>query len=305
MNRRLNLEGQKFGEYLVTKYSYSDKFRSCYWECLCSCGNIRYVRTNDLIKGLSKSCGCLKSKLIKERNKILFITHGFSSRDNKISRKFYKAWQGMLDRCLNKHGDFYYRYGGRGITVCDKWRSFGGFKEDMYESYLKHGKEFGFGRSTTLDRIEVNGNYCKENCRWLTQAKQMLNTSVTAIAKDHDSFIKFRLSLERFMLYILFENRNFFKSTISKCVDLTGCTPIELKRYIQSKFIEDMDWNNHGLYSKQSPKVWNIDHIIPVKDFDLSLESERKLCFNYKNLRPLWGKDNNIKRCTVVKELLK
>jgi hypothetical protein len=301
MKQRLNLEGQKFGLWFVVKYFHQDKWRTALWECLCDCGSIRFLKTDTLIKGKSSSCGCFRSKRMAHQNKKLFTTHGFSSRNNKISRKFYRAWQGMLDRCLNKNGEFYYRYGGRGIKVCDEWLTFEGFKEDMYESYLKHGKDFGFGRSTTLDRIEVNGNYCRENCRWLTQAEQMLNTSVTANVKDHVSFIKFRLSLERFILYILFENRDFFKATIKKCVDLTGCTPIELKEYIASQFKDGMTWDNHGLYSKQYPKVWNIDHIIPVKDFDLSLELERKLCFNYKNLRPLWGKDNNVKRCHTSK----
>lgn len=79
----------------------------------------------------------------------------------------YRIWANMKQRCLNNNNPDYKNYGGRGILVCEKWMNFEGFKEDMISSYK---------RGLSLDRIDVNGNYCKENCRWVTWRKQHINT---------------------------------------------------------------------------------------------------------------------------------
>ena len=88
---------------------------------------------------------------------------------SKESRRppMYRIWANMKQRCLNKNRDDYGNYGGRGILICEKWLVFEGFREDMFE---------GFENGLSLDRIDVNGNYCKENCRWVTRKVQGNNT---------------------------------------------------------------------------------------------------------------------------------
>lgn len=92
-------------------------------------------------------------------------THGMKG------TRFYRIWTSMKTRCYNKRHVYYKYYGGIGITVCDKWLSFEGFMEDMYESYKKHSKIYG-EKNTSIDRINENEKYCKKNCEWSTQEKQ-------------------------------------------------------------------------------------------------------------------------------------
>lgn len=80
----------------------------------------------------------------------------------------------MKNRCRNKKLACYPNYGGRGIKYCKEWESLECFRDDMYESYLEHAEEYG-EKNTTLDRIDVNGDYCKENCRWVTKGEQSFN----------------------------------------------------------------------------------------------------------------------------------
>lgn len=90
--------------------------------------------------------------------------------------RFYRIWGAIQQRCCNEKNDNFVHYGGRGIKMCDGWLySFETFKEDMYESYLEHAKDFG-EKQTTIDRIDCDGDYCKENCRWATKYEQTQNT---------------------------------------------------------------------------------------------------------------------------------
>lgn len=123
--------------------------------CLCECGNKKDIRRKDVLNGSTKSCGCISRKIVTERN----FKHGLSK--NRI----YSIWQNMNSRCYNPKNNCYHSYGGRGISVCESWRSFENFLNDM--GIPEKGLE--------LDRINVNGNYCKENCRWITHKEQSYN----------------------------------------------------------------------------------------------------------------------------------
>lgn len=139
-------------------------------ECICVCGKVKnYYLSNILPKPNARythSCGCIRGKLVADKNS----THRLSG------TKFYRHWRSMLERTENENyinSDSY-----KGIRVSKRWHEFLNFKEDMYESWLIHNREHG-GRDTTIDRIDVYGNYNKENCRWATQAEQGLNKKNT------------------------------------------------------------------------------------------------------------------------------
>jgi hypothetical protein len=162
---KLNLLDQKFGRLLVIKLNgYVDGCSK--WKCLCSCGKKTIVSIGDLRSGHTQSCGCLHLENLKSGK--CHFKHGMEGTN------FYGRWGKMLRRIRNKNCKEYKYYGGRGIKVCDKWLDFKNFRDDMYESYLIHCKKFG-KRNTTIERTNVNGDYCPENCKWDTWQNQKLN----------------------------------------------------------------------------------------------------------------------------------
>ena len=160
-NRFRDLEGKRFGRLLVLGNKELSNNGSYKWECLCDCGNVIKVEGSSLTHGHTKSCGCLKTEKLN-----LPKSHGMTGTG------FYFIWRGILNRC-NVHTAINYKdYGGRGIKC--EWKSFEEFRDDMYESYLEHIKEYG-KENTTIDRIDVNKGYCKENCKWSTRKEQNRN----------------------------------------------------------------------------------------------------------------------------------
>ena len=149
-NKYKDITGQRFNKLTAIKFSHNGN-SGAYWEFLCDCGKIKIIRLSCVKDNTTKSCGCYK------RN--LRIKHGL------YNSSIYSCWNHMINRCNNKDDHNYKNYGGRGIKICDEWLKIENFYKDMGDC----------PKNMTLDRINNDGNYCKENCRWATKKQQNRN----------------------------------------------------------------------------------------------------------------------------------
>lgn len=157
--QRDRLVGKRFGRWTVIAAADVDGRQQSQWECRCDCGTVRVVPGDNLKAGRSTSCGCFRREVVGER----FTTHGGTETSE------YASWKAMKQRCLDPNRINFKNYGGRGITVCERWR-------DSFENFLAD-----MGPKPTpehsIDRWPDNdGNYEPTNCRWATDSEQQRNT---------------------------------------------------------------------------------------------------------------------------------
>lgn len=157
-----DLTGRRVGKLTVIKRHYDPNRKCTLWECKCDCGNTTIVIANRLKNELTRSCGCLR----RESNLANKTSHGLSG------THLYAVWNGMKGRCYNPNNHNYSRYGQRGITVCDDWK-------DSFETFAMWAKSNGYKDGLSIDRIDNDGNYCPDNCRWTNTHDQNNNRSVS------------------------------------------------------------------------------------------------------------------------------
>lgn len=159
MPKEYKLIGKNFGRLTVIeelKSRSKDGYKV--YKCLCDCGAYVNVTGRCLRSGNTKSCGCLKIDKLKLR----VTTHGQSN------SKLYAVWCSMKGRCYNHNDEYYNSYGGRGIKVCDEWLH-------DFQAFYDWSMEHGYNDTLTIDRINTNGNYERNNCRWVTNKEQQNN----------------------------------------------------------------------------------------------------------------------------------
>lgn len=154
---RKDKTGMRFGLLTVQEY-----LENGYYKCMCECGNTHVVHTSNLNNGGTMSCGCLARKASHDR----LVKHGM------CDTRLYRVWAGMKARCNRVNSKDYPRYGGRGIRVCDEWLDFQAFfnwaMANGYDPNAKKGE-------CTIDRIDVDGDYSPNNCRWVNSSVQQQN----------------------------------------------------------------------------------------------------------------------------------
>lgn len=170
MGKKLELVGQRFHKLLVLSETEgrtnAGKIR---FTCLCDCGSIVNVIGSKLVSGWSKSCSCEQKRIVSERSRIDNKTHGFSK------ERIYTVYVSMISRCYNKKHKSYYRYGGIGIEVCERWKGINGFSNFLEDMGERPREKY------SLDRKDNDKEYSQDNCRWADVYQQENNKSTNRV----------------------------------------------------------------------------------------------------------------------------
>lgn len=196
----VDMVGCRFSKLVVVKMcDKRNSFNEILWECLCDCGNTKLSTTGSLNNGGNKSCGCLSGN----------PTHGDSS------KRIRHIWSGMMARCYSKTATSYFRYGAKGISVCDEWHDYDLFKRWAFDN--------GYTELLTLDRFpNQQGNYSPNNCRWATSKQQGNN-------KSSNRFVDF----------------NGETKTISEWADIYGINQLRIRKRLE------LGWSAEDAITKQ------------------------------------------------------
>ena len=164
-----NLQGERFGKWVVINKSEQKLHGKTAWLCKCDCGTVRNVTQNNLVSKLSTNCGCVRKQILSER-----ATH------KETHSRLYGVWGSMMSRCYNQNRKCFKQYGGIGITVCKEWHKYEAFRDwaiaNGYDENAAHG-------ICTIDRINPTEGYSPSNCRWVDMKRQCRNKRNTIMVE--------------------------------------------------------------------------------------------------------------------------
>lgn len=160
--------GQKFGRLTILEYHPNNRKSS--YLCKCECGLIKEIKCDHVVQGLTKSCGCLSRELKSQRS----LGNKYSATHDKSGTRLYQIWGDMIQRCHNPKQKVYKWYGAIGIKVCEEWKN-------DYTLFEKWALENSYSDELTIDRIDFNGDYEPNNCRWVSMKEQSRNKKDTIL----------------------------------------------------------------------------------------------------------------------------
>lgn len=169
-----DITGQKFGKLTAIKLDHIKSYSTStkrYWLCKCKCGNYSIVEQGQLTRGKTKSCGCIQKEYFKTKH-------------NLRNSKIYETWSNIKKRCYNARSTRYKWYGAKNIKMCDEWKN-------DFKTFYDWSINNGYKEPLTIDRIDVNGNYEPNNCRWVDwkQQQQNKNSNINITYKNQTKCI--------------------------------------------------------------------------------------------------------------------
>ena len=158
----MELAGKRFGRLTVIERVQNSKSCKTRWLCKCDCGNNVIVVGSNLKSGNTESCGCLHAEILAESNTQTKVKHGHAK------SRLYTIWTDMKQRCGNPNDCCYAIYGGRGISVCEEWKS-------SFQAFYDWAMSHGYSDHLSIDRVDNESGYSPDNCRWATAKEQVQN----------------------------------------------------------------------------------------------------------------------------------
>lgn len=204
--------GKRFGR--LTVISEEVSANGNWFVCSCDCGNQIRSRKHSILKGLTKSCGCLHSEIAKSVN----------SKPYDTTTRLYRIWTHMRGRCYTKSDKKYKNYGGRGIKICSDWNDFSNFESWAYSN--------GYNDNLTIERIDVNGDYEPDNCTWISVSAQTANKTTSHYFKYHNKIYSLKELVNIFDKSYKYLHRELITNNKYKDYNLEKATYID---YINQK----------------------------------------------------------------------